>query len=70
MYMIRLTEIFGEGNEPSQAQMDIWYKDYVSSRPKANGTIKTRQFDEISSPNEETKIFNDKIKIKGKLQEA
>ena len=70
VYHIRLTEIFGLGNEPSQSQMDLWYNDYISTRPKASGIIKTREFDEISNPTEETKIFSDKIKIKGKLQEA
>jgi len=68
--MINLTASFGAGNEPTQAQMDIWYRDYIQSRTKSNGQIITNEFSEVDSSSQEMKIFKDKIHIQGSLNEG
>jgi hypothetical protein len=45
--LCNLSEVFGSGNEPSQAQMDIWYRDYIQSRTKSNGQVITSEFNEV-----------------------
>ena len=70
IFFIPTTDIFGAGNEPSQAQMEIWYKDYITSRPKSSGIVKTREFSEIDSPEQPLKILKDKIQIQGSIKEV
>ncbi len=67
---LNLTSIFGASNEPSIEYIDSLFRDYISSRVKLAGIIKTREFDETDITIESTKILDDKIKIKGNLQEG
>ena len=69
-YLINSTSIFGAGNEPSQTQMEAYFKDYITSRPKSSGIMKTREFSEIDTPNKPMKIFKDKIQIQGSIKEG
>jgi hypothetical protein len=39
-----LTKIFGSGSEPSQSQMDAFYRDYSESRSKQNGQFISKEF--------------------------
>jgi hypothetical protein len=56
--------------EPTQIEVDNWFRDYITSRPKSSGIIKTREFSEIDTPNEPMKIFKDKIQIQGSIKEG
>jgi hypothetical protein len=69
-YFIDLTEVFGAGNEPTQSQLDSWYRDYAQSRVKQNGQIITKEFSEVDSPPQAMKIFKDKIQIQSSLNEG
>jgi len=31
----------------SKSELDAWYKDYITSRPKSSGIVKTREFSEV-----------------------
>lgn len=67
---IEVTDIFGAGSEPEKEQLDAWYKDYITSRPKSSGIVKTREFSEIDNIDEPMKIFKDKIQIQGSIKEG
>jgi hypothetical protein len=68
--VLNLTQIFGSGNEPISSEIDVYIRDYITSRPKSSGIIKTREFSEIDTPNEPMKIFKDKIQIQGSIKEG
>ena len=43
-FIFNVTKVFGSGNEPTQEQINTWYKDYSLSRPKSSGIFKSREF--------------------------
>lgn len=69
MILLDVTDIFGAGTEPDNTELNAWYRDYITSRPKSNGIIQTREFDEFTVVSEPMKIKKDKIHIQGNLYE-